>query len=87
MIREVGGALGLEGTRSNELATTCMADGGNIASVSVIDMLARSWDDIGGGGGDNQVVVVGMGPGFVMCGACLKSQTYPKLCPKLCPKL
>ena len=82
MIREVGGGLELDGSRSNELATTCMADGGNIASVSVIDMLARSWDEIGGGG-DNQVVVVGMGPGFVMCGACLRSQTRPKLCPKL----
>ena len=75
MVCEVGGALELEGSRSNTLATNCMADGGNIASVSVIDMIAKCWDKLGEG---DQIVVVGMGPGFVMCGAALQAPLYGK---------
>ena len=68
MIKEVGQALQLQGSLSEQLATDCMADGGNIASASVIDMIARSWELLPEG---SELICVGMGPGFVMCGAAL----------------
>ena len=70
MIQEVGKELQLEGSRSSELAVNCMADGGNIASVSVIDMIAKSWPTLRWG---DEMVCVGMGPGFVMCGAAMRT--------------
>ena len=70
MIREVGKELQLEGSRSSELAVNCMADGGNISSVSVIDMIAKSWATLHWG---DEMVCVGMGPGFVMCGAAMRA--------------
>jgi predicted naringenin-chalcone synthase len=69
MIREVGKALELKGSLSEELATECMADGGNIASASVVDMIERTWKELENG---NELICIGMGPGFVMCGAALK---------------
>ena len=70
MIREVGEALQLQGSRSEELAVACMADGGNVASVSVIDMIVRYWGKWEPGA---EVICIGMGPGFVLCGAALKA--------------
>jgi len=70
MIREVGDALKLKGTRSEELALVCMADGGNIASASVIDMIEKSWKQLTN---MKEVLCIGMGPGFVMCGVALKA--------------
>ena len=70
LIREVGKALQLQGSRSEKLATAGMADGGNVASVSVIDMLARCWGKWEEGA---EMTCVGFGPGFVICGAALKA--------------
>jgi hypothetical protein len=51
-----------------------LADGGNLASCSVLKILAERWHGEGAQGGifshvaTKNVVSVAMGPGFVMCG-------------------
>lgn len=69
MIEDIGNALELKKTWSAILAKQSMDAVGNVASATVTDMLRMAWDEIAI---DDEIVVVGMGPGFVLDGVCLR---------------
>merc|ERR1719235_2170183 len=69
MINDIGGALQLKDTESAKLAWKSMNKLGNVASATVTDMIAMAWDDMLPG---DEAIVVGMGPGFVLDGVCLR---------------
>merc|ERR1719235_2823501 len=70
MIQDASSALGLTGTWSHHAALASMADGGNLASSTIIDMVAEAWGKLKSG---DEVVAMGMGPGFVMDGVAMKA--------------
>jgi len=69
MIQDIGGKLGLKDTLSAKLAWRSMNKLGNVASATVTDMIAMAWDELHTG---DQAIVIGMGPGFVLDGVCLR---------------
>lgn len=70
MIRDIGRALGLGSSSfSSKLAWTSMKKSGNVASATVTEMIHMAWDQLPM---DSEVIVVGMGPGFVLDGVCLR---------------
>jgi len=69
MIRDIGGALDLEGTASEAIAWKSMARLGNVASATVLDMIRMAWGNLSK---DSEVIVIGMGPGFVLDGVAMK---------------
>merc|ERR1711862_771 len=66
---DIGGKLGLKDTLSAKLAWRSMNKLGNVASATVTDMIAMAWDELRVG---DQAIVIGMGPGFVLDGVCLR---------------
>lgn len=70
MVKGCVDALGLEGSASEAAAYTSMRNGGNLASATILDMLAERWDTLHDG---DAVLAMGMGPGFVMCGVALQA--------------
>merc|ERR1719356_1232613 len=69
MIREIGHELSLgKSSLSAKLAWESMKSVGNIASATVFDMIRLVWDRLYEG---DEAIVIGMGPGFVLEGACL----------------
>jgi len=69
MIQDIGGKLGLKDTLSAKLAWRSMNKLGNVASATVTDMIEMAWDELRTG---DQAIVIGMGPGFVLDGVCLR---------------
>merc|ERR1711879_1132936 len=69
MIQDIGGKLGLKDTLSAKLAWRSMNKLGNVASATVTDMIAMVWDELHIG---DEAIVIGMGPGFVLDGACFR---------------
>merc|ERR1711862_977503 len=69
MIQDIGGKLGLKDTLSAKLAWRSMNKLGNVASATVTDMIAMAWDELHIG---DEAIVIGMGPGFVLDGVCLR---------------
>merc|ERR1712176_1606943 len=69
MIQDIGGKLGLKDTLSAKLAWRSMNKLGNVASATVTDMIAMAWDELHVG---DEAIVIGMGPGFVLDGACFR---------------
>merc|ERR1712187_398406 len=69
MIQDIGGKLHLKDTLSAKLAWRSMNKLGNVASATVTDMIAMAWDELHTG---DQAIVIGMGPGFVLDGVCLR---------------
>mmetsp|Transcript_101166 Transcript_101166/g.286697 ORF Transcript_101166/g.286697 Transcript_101166/m.286697 type:complete len:387 (-) Transcript_101166:124-1284(-) len=76
MIQDAHAALCTLGTWSHEAALESMADGGNRASATIIDMLRSAWGRLKAG---DEVIAMGMGPGFVMDGVAMRAVT-PPLC-------
>merc|ERR1711879_458471 len=70
MIQDIGGKLGLKDTLSAKLAWRSMNKLGNVASATVTDMIAMVWDELHIG---DEAIVIGMGPGFVLDGACFRT--------------
>merc|ERR1711988_936329 len=68
-IQDIGGKLGLKDTLSAKLAWRSMNKLGNVASATVTDMIAMAWEELRTG---DQAIVIGMGPGFVLDGVCLR---------------
>merc|ERR1719373_105584 len=68
MIQDIGGKLGLKDTLSAK-PWKSMNKLGNVASATVTDMIAMAWDELHVG---DQAIVIGMGPGFVLDGVCLR---------------
>ena len=71
MVHDCGERLALGGTPSEAAALASLRRGGNIASATVLDMLAEEWGRIQPG---EELLVIGMGPGFVMAGAALRCE-------------
>lgn len=69
MIQDIGGSLGLKDSLSAKLAWKSMNKLGNVASATVTDMIAMAWDELHVG---DEAIVIGMGPGFVLDGVCLR---------------
>jgi len=69
MIQDIGGKLGLKDTLSAKLAWRSMNKLGNVASATVTDMIAMAWEELRAG---DEAIVIGMGPGFVLDGVCLR---------------
>jgi len=69
MIQDIGGKLGLKDTLSAKLAWRSMNKLGNVASATVTDMIAMAWEELKTG---DEAIVIGMGPGFVLDGVCLR---------------
>lgn len=69
MVEDASKGLGLTGTWSHKAAIASMANGGNLASATIIDMLRSAW---GGLKKSDEVVAMGMGPGFVMDGVAMR---------------
>lgn len=69
MIQDAHAALGTLDTWSHAAALESMADGGNLASATIIDMLRCAWTRFQVG---DEIVAMGMGPGFVMDGVAMQ---------------
>jgi len=69
MIQDIGGKLGLKDTLSAKLAWRSMNKLGYVASATVTDMIAMAWEELHTG---DEAIVIGMGPGFVLDGVCLR---------------
>merc|ERR1711879_371821 len=54
---------------SARLAWRSMNKLGNVASATVTDMIGMAWDELSTG---DEAIVIGMGPGFVLDGVCLR---------------
>jgi len=65
IVQGVFGGLGLSGSKSEGHVFDALRVGGNRASVTVLDILARMWDDAAPG---DMGVAIGMGVGFVIAG-------------------
>jgi len=79
IVSGIYGGLGLNGTTSESHCYGALAEGGNRSSVTVLDILSRTWDHASGG---EQGIVIGMGVGFIMGGIAMRFESpveYEKL--------
>lgn len=73
MVKDAAEGLGTKGTLSHEAAIESMANGGNLASSTVIDMVRWSWGHLQE---HDEVIAMGMGPGFVMDGVAMRMKSF-----------
>jgi len=71
IIRSLMDALHLNGSDSEALSWESMS-GGNLSSVTVIDMLLKAWPRLMRFEDGSKVAVLGMGPGMFLEGVCLR---------------
>lgn len=69
MIKDAHAALETLGTWSHRAGIASMADGGNLASATIIDMVSSAWKGLKNG---DEMIAMGMGPGFVMDGVSMR---------------